>query len=75
MSLSQEAVSALKSLGVATDLRGHFRWGHAFIGATGAPAGSAVEALDGVRPAQVNVGLPVSAPQVAAWLSDVTVGE
>jgi Interleukin-like EMT inducer len=74
-SLSEEALAALNSLGVATDLRGHFRWGHAFIGSTGAPSGSAVEALDGIRAAQVSVGFPVSAPQVAAWLSDVAVGE
>jgi hypothetical protein len=75
MSLSEEAMAALKTLGVVTELRGHFRWGHAFIGSTGAPSGSAVEVLDGIRPAQVSVGLPVSAPQVAAWLSDVAVGE
>jgi hypothetical protein len=75
MSLPEEALTALRSLGVADDLSGRFRWSHAFIGAAGAPAGSAVEALDGIRPAQVSVGLPVSAPQVAAWLSDVAVGE
>jgi hypothetical protein len=75
MNLSEEALSALKSLGVATDLRGYFRWGHAFIGATGAPIGSAVESVDGIRPAQVSVGLPVSAPHVAAWLSDVVLGD
>jgi hypothetical protein len=75
MNLSEQARSALSSLGVATDLRGHFRWGHAFIGATGAPAGSAVESVDGIRPAQVSIGTPVSAPQVAAWLSDVALGD
>jgi hypothetical protein len=75
MNLSEDAVSALRSLGVAADLRGHFRWGHAFIGATGAPPGSAVEALDGIRPAQAGVGLPVDAPKAAAWLSGVAVGE
>ena len=75
MSLSEEALSALRSLGVSTDLRERFRWGHAFIGATGTSAGSAVEALDGIRPAQAGVGLAVSAPQAAAWLSDVSVGE
>jgi hypothetical protein len=75
MSLSEEALSALRSMGVATDLRGRFRWGQAFIGATGAPAGSAVEALDAIRPAQASVGLPVDAPKVAAWMSGVAVGE
>jgi hypothetical protein len=75
MNLSEQAVSALRSLGVNTDLRGKFRWGHAFVGATGSPPGSALEAVDGIRPAQVSVGLPVSAPALAAWLSGVTVDE
>jgi hypothetical protein len=75
MNLSEQALSALRSLGVSLDLRGHFRWGHAFIGATGAPAGSAIEVADGIRPAQVSVGPAVSTPQVAAWLSNVVVGE
>jgi hypothetical protein len=75
MSLSEEGVSALRSLGVDTDLRGRFRWGHAFVGATGSRPGSALEAVDAIRPAQVSVGLAVSAPQVAAWLTDVVVGE
>ncbi|OIO90414.1 MAG: hypothetical protein AUK03_13010 [Anaerolineae bacterium CG2_30_64_16] len=73
--LGQAAVDALHTLGVANDLRGAFRWGHAFVGAVGAPAHSAVEAMDGIRPAQVAVGLPVSAPQVAGALSSVVVGK
>jgi hypothetical protein len=75
LSLPEEAVSELRALGVETDLRGKFRWGHAFVGAAGAPPGSAIEALDGIRPAQVSVGLPVSAAHAAAWLTDVVVGE
>ena len=73
MNLSRHAVEALASLGVAADLRGRFRWGHAFVGAAGAPAGTALEAIDGVRTAQVSVGLPVSAPQVAAALVEVSI--
>ena len=73
MNLSRPAVEALASLGVAADLRGRFRWGHAFVGAAGAPAGTALEAIDGVRTAQVSVGLPVSAPQVAAALVEVSI--
>jgi hypothetical protein len=75
LSLPEEAVSALRALGVESDVRGKFRWSHAFVGAAGAPPGSAVEALDGIRPAQVSIGLPVSAPQAAAWLTAVVVGE
>lgn len=71
MNLGQEAVDALRALGVAEDLRGRFRWGHAFIGRTGDPPGTALEALDGLRPAQVSRGLPLSADAVAAALYEV----
>jgi hypothetical protein len=54
-----EAVQALRTLGAAGDLRGHFREAHAFIGAKGAPAGSAVETL-GPHPIQVIVGHPTA---------------
>ena len=62
MNLGDAAVTALRSLGLQADLRGHFRWGQAFIGAAGAPPDSALEATDGLRPAQVSLGLPLSAP-------------
>ncbi|MCX6028213.1 MAG: hypothetical protein NT169_02780 [Chloroflexi bacterium] len=68
MNLGGEAVQALQSLGVSFDLRGHFRWGHAFVGKVGAAPGAAAEAWNGSRPAQVSVGWPVSGPQVAAAL-------
>jgi hypothetical protein len=71
--LDDSAIAALRSLGVAADLRGRFRWGHAFIGAKGAEPGSAQESVDGVRPAQVSRGLPLSEPQVAAQLFEVKV--
>lgn len=74
MNLGDEAPAALQSLGVQDDLRGHFRWGQAFIGAVGAPPGSALEAIDGLRPAQVSLGLPLSAPSVAAGVVRVEVG-
>jgi hypothetical protein len=75
MSLGGEAVDALRSLGVAADLRGYFRWGHAFIGATGSLPDTALEAVDGVRPAQVSLGLPASTPQVAAGIVRVVISE
>ncbi len=53
--LTEEAMAALRTLGVAGDLRGHFREAHAFVGVKGAPVGSALEAL-GPRPIEVTVG-------------------
>ncbi len=64
--LDADATAALRALGLSADLRGRFRWGHAFIAQVGADAGPAREALDGIRPAQVTLGLGVSEPQVAA---------
>ena len=73
MNLTQEAVDALRSLGVTGDLRGHFRWGHAFIGRRGDAPGTATEIMDGVRTAQVSLGLPLSAAEAAAALDAVEV--
>ncbi len=73
MNLSEEAVGALQSLGLTFDLRGHFRWSHAFVGTTGAGAGTAAETWGGIRPAQISVGWPVSAAQVAAALVEVAI--
>ena len=55
--LDAEAVTALGTLGVRGDLRGHFRESHAFIGVKGAPPGSAAEAL-GRRLVEIRVGEP-----------------
>jgi hypothetical protein len=73
LNLSAEAVAALQRLGVTTDLRGHFRWGHAFVGVVGAPAGSAFEQVSGMHVAQVATGFPATAPQVAAALFAVEI--
>ena len=73
MNLTQEGVDALRSLGVSGDLRGHFRWGHAFIGRKGSAPGTAVEAMDGVRPVQLNLGLSLNAAEVAAAFDTVEV--
>ncbi len=75
LNLGPEAVDALRSLGVASDLRGHFRWGQAFVGAVGAAPGTARESLDGMRPAQVAEGLPLSEANLAAALTRVTFGK
>ncbi len=53
--LSEEAVRALSTLGVAGDLRGRFRESHAFVGVKGGPPGSALEAL-APRPVELTVG-------------------
>ena len=73
LNLTQEGVDALRSLGVGGDLRGHFRWGHAFIGQKGDAAGTAREAMDGVRPVQLSLGLPLSATEAAAAVDAIEV--
>ncbi len=73
MNLGQDAVDALRTLGVVGDVRGHFRWGHAFIGRKGALPGAVLEQMDAIRPAQVSAGLPLSSPQVAAAVDSVQV--
>ena len=73
LNLTQEGVDALRSLGVGGDLRGHFRWGHAFIGQKGDAVGTAREALDGARPVQLSLGLPLSATEAAAAVDAVEV--
>ncbi|MCU0503306.1 MAG: hypothetical protein MUC51_16410, partial [Anaerolineae bacterium] len=73
MNLGSDAIDALRSLGVAADLRSHFRWGHAFVGAVGSAPGSAHEQASGSNVAQVAAGLPITAPQVAAALVEATI--
>jgi hypothetical protein len=58
--LDEAAVQALRTVGVAGDLRGRFREGHAFVGVKGAPAGTALEAL-GDRRIELRVGRPAPA--------------
>lgn len=53
--LGQSAVDALHQIGVATDLRGHFRWSHAFVGLANTQPGSAVESAQLLGPAEVHV--------------------
>ena len=80
MALGQDAVDALRALGLQTDLRGRFRWGHAFIATVGGATGDAVvwwgqtqERSDGIRPAQVSIGLPLSEPRVVGQVFEVQV--
>ena len=57
--LTEEAVAALRALGVAGDLRGHFRESHAFVGVKGAAPGTALEEM-GPRALTLTVGRPPS---------------
>jgi hypothetical protein len=64
--LTEEAVSALRSIGASQNLRGKFRWSHAIIGAKGATNGTANESMNDIAPAQLVVGVGAMEPNVAA---------
>ncbi len=64
INLGQDAVDALARLGVATDLRGRFRWSHAFVGVAGAENATAREDAALLRPALAVVGMPVDGPAI-----------
>ncbi len=57
--LNEEAMNVLRSLGVAQDLRGRFRWGHAFVGVVGAAPGTALEDSQLIQVSDVSIGPPV----------------
>ncbi len=69
--LGEEAVQALQAIGVATDLRGRFRWSHAFVGVVGAAPGTAVEESALLRPADAVVGLPIDSPAITGGIGRV----
>jgi hypothetical protein len=71
--LSEGAVDALRSIGVATDLRGRFRSGHAVIGVKGAAPGQALEASGRERPVSVWVGANVDTAAVGVAVDWVRV--
>ncbi len=73
LQLDETAIAALQSLGVAADLRGHFRWSHAFIGVTGAQAGEALEATVLIRPALVTLGAPIDGEFVFGGVKAVSI--
>ncbi|MGQ9784906.1 MAG: interleukin-like EMT inducer domain-containing protein [Anaerolineae bacterium] len=71
MYLDEAGVAALRTLGATGDIRGRFRWSHAIIGMKGGAPGTALEAMDGLRPITLALGAAVSSPSVAAgiiWL-------
>ncbi len=61
--LTEEAVVALRTLGVGGDLRGRFREAHAFVGVKGAAAGTALEAMS-AQPVELTIGEPVARPGI-----------
>ncbi|MCI0478810.1 MAG: hypothetical protein L0Y55_21410, partial [Anaerolineales bacterium] len=71
--LQASAVDALRSIGVEGDLRFQFRAGHAFIGVKGAPAGHAIENVNGRFPANVAVGKNVAGDRVALALAEIQI--
>jgi hypothetical protein len=70
--LSQDAVDALKGIGATGDLRNRFRWGHAIIGLQGASPGTALEAIDWMRPVALVVGEGATEPDLAAAFATIT---
>lgn len=71
--LTDDAFAALQTLGVAADVRGQFRAGHAFIGIKGIAPGQAVEDMSAALPATVAIGKNVTAPRVAFALGTITI--
>lgn len=62
--LGEDAVNALARLGVSSDLRGRFRWSHAFVGVVGADNATAREDAALLRPALAVVGMPIDGPTI-----------
>jgi hypothetical protein len=71
--LNEEAVAALQRLGIASDLRGKFRWSHAFVGVADASPASAVEEAQLIHPAAVWLGAPLPSTSGYGPLQNVTV--
>jgi hypothetical protein len=70
--LGPEAVKALNGIGATGDLRDKFRWGHAIIGVQGAVPGTALEAMDWMRPVTVVAGEGATEPHLAAAVATLT---
>jgi len=73
LKLEDEAIRALRTIGVATDLRGQFRSGLAVIGVRGAAPGTALEAAGRAGPLLVAAGPAVQGDQLGIALRQVVV--
>jgi hypothetical protein len=71
--LGQDAVDALRGIGASGDLRDLFRWGHAIVGVQGASPGTALEALDWMRPVALVVGEGATEPTLASAFGTITI--
>lgn len=58
--LGEDAVDALKQIGIVTDLRGKLRWNHAFITAIGNPLELPLEESSLLHPSAQFLGSPVT---------------
>ena len=69
--LGEDAVQALHQIGAQGDLRDRFRWGHAIIGVQGSAAGTALEAMDWMRPVAVVAGEGATEPDLATAFAEI----
>jgi hypothetical protein len=70
--LGQAAVDALHGIGAMGDLQDRFRWGQAIIGVQDAPPGTALEAMDWMRPVTLAVGEGATEPDLATAFATIT---
>jgi hypothetical protein len=54
------------------DLQDRFRWGQAIIGVQDAPPGTALEAMDWMRPVTLAVGEGATEPDLATAFATIT---
>jgi len=73
--LQPVAVDALQRIGVVGNLRGKFRWSHAFVGVVGADPGTAVEELSLIRPTTIAIGAGVEGTEVYGKVQRVMLRE
>ncbi len=65
LNLGDDAIAALRSLGVQDDIRGELRRDHAFVGVRNAAPGSAPSVVSDLWPATVVIGQGLTAPTPA----------
>jgi len=70
--LGEDAMEALQNIGAQGDMRDRFRWGHAIIGVQGATAGTALEAMDWMRPVAVVAGEGATEPSLAVAFAKIS---
>ncbi len=70
--LQEKAIKALRNVGVKTDLRDKFRWGHAFVGVVNADEGTALEDSQLIAPSDVSIGPPVDAPAATGGIGRIS---